>query len=194
MSEFVYLHRGVYMLYQSIDFTRRAMNKIFIEPGMKKGFKTCGVNTKVGAGCELKPLKNISVGNYVEIGPRALFWTTRANIIIKNHVIFRPNVTIITGDHPTNIVGKYIMDISDDEKPMECDSDVVIEDDVWIGCNATILKGVHIQTGTIIAAGSVVTTSTDPYGIYGGVPAKKIKERFTPEQLKHHLEVIQKNR
>ena len=39
MSEFVYLHRGVYMLYQSIDFTRRAMNKIFIEPGMKKGFK-----------------------------------------------------------------------------------------------------------------------------------------------------------
>ena len=171
------------MLYQSIDFIRRAMNKIFIEPGMKKGFKTCGVNTKVGAGCELKPLKNISVGNYVEIGPRALFWTTRANIIIKNHVIFGPN-----------IVGKYIMDISDEEKPMECDSDVVIEDDVWIGCNATILKGVHIQTGTIIAAGSVVTTSTDPYGIYGGVPAKKIKERFTPEQLKHHLEVIQKNR
>lgn len=179
------------LVYRILDIFRRGFNKLLIEPGMKKGLSSCGKMVKIGAGCELKPLKNISVGNYVEIGPRALFWTTRA---IKNHVIFGPNVTIITGDHPTNIVGKYIMDISDDEKPMECDSDVVIEDDVWIGCNATILKGVHIQTGTIIAAGSVVTTSTDPYGIYGGVPAKKIKERFTPEQLKHHLEVIQKNR
>ena len=163
------------MLYQSIDFTRRAMNKIFIEPGMKKGFKTCGVNTKVGAGCELKPLKNISVGNYVEIGPRALFWTTRANIIIKDHVIFGPNVTIITGDHPTNIVGRYIMDISDEEKPMECDSDVVIEDDVWIGCNVTILKGVHIHEGAVIAAGSVVTKEIPPFTIWGRYLQEKSK-------------------
>ena len=90
------------------------------------------------------------------------------------------------------MVGTFVSDITESTKPKGLDEDVIVEEDVWIGCNATILKGVHIQTGTIIAAGSVVTTSTDPYGIYGGVPAKKIKERFTPEQLKHHLEVIQK--
>lgn len=178
------------MLYQIIDFARRAMNKLFVEPGMKKGFFSCGSHVKIGAGSEMKPLGNISVGDYVEIGPRALFWTTRAKIVIKNHVIFGPDVKIITGDHPTNIIGKYIMDISDEEKPADCDMDVVIEDDVWLGCNVTILKGVRIQTGTIVAAGSVVTKDTEPYGIYGGVPAKKIKDRFTPEQLKRHMETL----
>lgn len=166
------------LVYRILDIFRRGFNKLLIEPGMKKGLSSCGKMVKIGAGCELKPLKNIAIGDRTEIGPRALFWTTRAKIIIGDDVIFGPGVTIITGDHPTNIKGRTINSINDEEKPPCCDQDVVIDNDSWIGCNVTILKGVHIQTGTIIAAGSVVTTSTDPYGIYGGVPAKKIKNRF----------------
>ena len=51
---------------------------MLIEPGMKKGFSSCGEMVKIDAGCELKPLNNIVVGNHTEIGPRALFWTTQA--------------------------------------------------------------------------------------------------------------------
>jgi maltose O-acetyltransferase len=52
-----------------------------------------------------------------------------------------------------------------------------IEDDVWLGLRVIVMPGVRIRTGCIIAAGGVVTKDTEPYGIYGGVPAKLIKKR-----------------
>ena len=55
----------------------------------------------------------------------------------------------------------------------------MIEDDVWIGANCTILDGVRIAKGCIIGAGSVVSKSTEPFGIYAGVPARLIKKRVT---------------
>lgn len=55
----------------------------------------------------------------------------------------------------------------------------VIGNDVWIGAGATILRGVNIGDGAIIAAGAVVTKDVEPYSIVGGVPAKHIKYRFT---------------
>ena len=56
--------------------------------------------------------------------------------------------------------------------------DIVISDDVWIGIRATILSGVHIGQGAIIAAGAVVSKDVPPYAIVGGVPAQIIKYRF----------------
>lgn len=181
-------------VYKVIDFMRRLINKLFVEPGMKNGFKQCGSHVKIGAGCEIKPLFNIVLGSFVEIGPRALLWTTKAQIVIGSHVIFGPGVTIITGDHSTDVIGKYIMDITDSEKNENDDQDVIIEDDVWIGCNVTILKGVHIHTGAIVAAGSVVTKDVDSYTICGGVPAKKIKNRFTDEEVQKHIKMLNQKR
>ena len=54
--------------------------------------------------------------------------------------------------------------------------EVLIENDVWIGCNVTILKGVKIHSGSIIAAGSIMTKSTLQKGVYAGNPAKLIKD------------------
>ena len=53
--------------------------------------------------------------------------------------------------------------------------EIIIENDVWIGMNCIILKGVNIGRGSIIAAGSVVTEDVEPNSLYGGNPAKKIK-------------------
>jgi serine acetyltransferase len=54
----------------------------------------------------------------------------------------------------------------------------VIESDVWVGCGATIMTGVRIGRGSIIAAGSVVVKDVPPYEIHGGSPARKIRDRF----------------
>ena len=55
--------------------------------------------------------------------------------------------------------------------------EIFIEDDVWIGSNVVITSDVRIARGTVVGAGSVVTSSTEPYSIVCGVPARKIGER-----------------
>lgn len=59
--------------------------------------------------------------------------------------------------------------------------DIIIKNDVWIGTNCTILDGVTIGNGAVIAAGSIVVKDVPPYAIVGGNPAKIIKYRFQKE-------------
>ncbi len=71
--------------------------------------------------------------------------------------------------------GKNVADAWDNK------GDIVIGNDVWVGYEAVILSGVHIGDGAIIGARAVVTKDVPPYTIVGGVPAKEIRKRFSPE-------------
>ena len=101
-------------------------------------------------------------------------------------------VTVITGGHRTDIVGRYMITVKDNEKRPEDDRDIIFEGDNWIGANSTILRGVTVGEGSIIAAGAVVTKDVPPYSIVGGVPAKVIKMRFTEEQIVEHKKLLGK--
>jgi acetyltransferase-like isoleucine patch superfamily enzyme len=61
---------------------------------------------------------------------------------------------------------------------------ITLEDDVWVGHGSVLLSGITIKKGTVIAAGSIVTKSTEPYSIVGGNPAKIIKYRFNQELIR----------
>ena len=65
----------------------------------------------------------------------------------------------------------------------------VIGNDVWIGDNAVVLKGVNIGDGAIIAAGSIVTKDVEPYSIVGGNPARLLKMRFNEQQINALLDL-----
>lgn len=67
--------------------------------------------------------------------------------------------------------------------------DTVIGNDVWIGFGATIMPGVRIGDGAIIATKSVVTKDVEPYSIVGGNPAKEIRKRFTEREIEELLEI-----
>ncbi len=67
--------------------------------------------------------------------------------------------------------------------------DIVVGDDVWIGFGATILSGVHIGQGAVIGANALVTKDVAPYAVVGGVPARVLKYRFTPELVEKLLQV-----
>lgn len=67
--------------------------------------------------------------------------------------------------------------------------DTIIGNDVWMGFNATIMAGVKIGDGAIIATNAVVTKDVEPYTIVGGNPAKEIKKRFSKEQIDILLEL-----
>ncbi|MBU2963482.1 CatB-related O-acetyltransferase [Citreicella sp. C3M06] len=57
----------------------------------------------------------------------------------------------------------------------------LIHCDVWLGDGVVVMPGVHIAPGSVIGANAVVTKDTEPYGIYVGMPARKISSRFSPE-------------
>lgn len=130
-------------------------------------------------------LQNIYVGNNVGIGPYAYLSTPNAKIIIKGNCAIADHLTIHTGNH-ARILGMFVTDIKEANKPQGYDKDVIIERDVWIGSNVTILAGVHIGRGTTIAAGAVVNKDLPPYCIAGGVPAKPIRLYWTLEQILEH--------
>lgn len=71
-------------------------------------------------------------------------------------------------------------DVDDHRKPGVAEP-VIIEDDVWIGARATILKGVRIGRGAVVAAGAVVTRDVPPRTLVGGVPARVIRQLPTRE-------------
>ena len=107
-------------------------------------------------------------------------------IIIGDHVVFGPHVSIRGGDHRFDIIGKYVDEVGDNDKMPENDADVIFEGDNWIGMNVTILKGVTIGRGAIIAAGAVVNKNVPRYAIVGGIPAKILKYRFNEEEIAKH--------
>jgi virginiamycin A acetyltransferase len=71
--------------------------------------------------------------------------------------------------------------------------ETALESDVWIGHGAIILQGVRIGEGSVVAAGSVVTKDVAPYTIVAGNPARPIRDRFDPDQIKRHRRELTNN-
>ena len=92
---------------------------------------------------------------------------------IGHYVMFAPGVTVVGGDHIFTIPGTPMIFSGRPEMPS-----TFIEDDSWIGYGATLMAGVRICRGAIVAAGAVVTKDIPAYEIHGGIPAKKIGVRF----------------
>jgi acetyltransferase-like isoleucine patch superfamily enzyme len=152
---------------------------------MKRKMKVCGKNVSLRPSTSLYlGIENLSLGNNVSIPRFSHIFCSRASLTIGNNVIFGPAPTIVTGDHIINCIGTPMFLYK--KKGPEEDLPVVIEDDVWVGANVTILKGVTIGRGSVIAAGAVVNKSTPPYSISGGIPAKTIRFRFTIDEIIEH--------
>lgn len=136
--------------------------------------------------------ETISVGDDVFIGPGATLTATKSSIEMGSKIMLGPNVTILGGDHNTTEIGRYMFDVN--EKRLENDLSVIIEDDVWIGAGSTILKGVIVGRGSIVAAGSLVRADVPEYSIVAGVPARVIKQRFSKEELTQHKQLLNSNK
>ncbi len=111
----------------------------------------------------------------VELGDRSglgIECRISGKVIIGNDVMMGPRVCCFTANHAFDRT-----DIPMDQQGFSPEKPIVIEDDVWIGANCTLLSGVHVGTGAIVAAGAVVTKDVPPYAIVGGNPAKVIKYR-----------------
>lgn len=158
---------------------------------LKRMIASCGENVSLPHDVQLHG-RDIHIGNNVSVGSGSLLMCACAPIYIGDNVMFGPCVTVITGDHRMDYVGKYLIDVRGPDKLPENDQPVIFEGDNWIGANATILKGVTVGEGAVVAAGAVVTKNVAPYTVVGGVPAVYLKDRFTPEELAQHRRMIGK--
>ena len=116
------------------------------------GDVTIGDHCYINPGCVLYSGSGISMGNYVLIGPGC-------SIVPANHAIDRTDVPIRKQGF------------------MPSKGGVVIEDDVWIGAHCVLLDGTHIETGAVIAAGSVVSGRIGARSVWGGNPCRLMRAR-----------------
>lgn len=145
-----------------------------------------GNNVILGNGSSICGGRNIFIGADVYIGASALIYTTIAKVYVGNKVVIGPRVSIISGDHRTDVLGSYMADVR--EKLPENDKDIFIDDDVWIGANVCIFKGVRIGKGSIVAGGSVVVKDIPDYNVY--ISSSKMYPRFSMEQIVTHESLL----
>ena len=119
--------------------------------------------------------RNISIGDNVIINKSVMLDGRGAELIIGDSVDIAQETNIWTLEH----------DVNDPNHKVE-PGKVVIEDHVWIASRVTILPGVHIGRGAVVASGSVVTKDVLPMAIVGGVPAKIIGQRENPLTYTHN--------
>ena len=143
-----------------------------------KGFVRVLSPTKFGR-------RNISMGHNVQFGP---YCNISTDVKFGNHILLAGRVCIVgKHDHTYEIPGQLIWYGARQEDPV-----TIVEDDVWLGHNTTILAGVTIGKGSIVTAGAVVTKNVPPCEIWGGVPARKIKDRFDNlEDKEKHLKFLE---
>lgn len=144
---------------------------------------TIGENVNICGYC------NLTIGSHVYIGDGTRFLCTEAPIYIGDYCMFGPEVMIITGNHRINKIGEYMYNVKD--KLPENDEPVIINDDVWIGARAIILKGTNIGKGSVIAAGAIVSGLIPEYSIY--YAKDKIRPRFNDDELRNHVKEMKKN-
>jgi len=131
----------------------------------------------MGYRCTVFP-RCVSVGDYCFVGSRCHF---AAQVRMGNLVMIASCVSMVGGDHRFRVVGApSIWTGSAGQRP------IIIEDDVWIGHGATIMHGVRLGEGAIIAAGALVTHDVPPYAIVGAKPATVIGQRFEGEDRDRH--------
>lgn len=132
-------------------------------------FKKMGENVNIENGARFGYGAKIEIGNNSGIGVKALI---PPDTIIGDNVMMGPECIIYASNHKFTATDKPII-----EQGYFPAKQTIIADDVWIGGRVIILPGKKIGQGVIIAAGSVVTKDLEEFGIYGGNPAKLIKNR-----------------
>lgn len=105
----------------------------------------------------------VKIGNYCSIAEKVVF--------------------LLSGEHNINSISTFpfVEKFCGEKRVAGSKGDIIVEDDVWIGYGTTVMSGVKIGKGAVVAAGTVVTKDIPAYAIVGGVPARIIKYRFTEE-------------
>jgi acetyltransferase-like isoleucine patch superfamily enzyme len=167
----------------------------FTGESVRRLLKNCGHNVRLNTFCKICVPEVVEIDDNVRICDFVFIWGGKG-VKIGKYTDMQPHVSIWGGGEIT--IGDYVsvglssvlltatydykgglrmVDGLSEEETHALYGKLTIGNDVYIGANSTLMPDITIGDGAIIGAGSVVTKSIEPYGIYVGVPAKKIGER-----------------
>lgn len=170
---------------------QRRFKKATIDNGCSINYKTqINKNSRL---LENSILNNVFLDSYSYVGRNSLIQNTS----IGKFCSIANDVMIGLGSHPTDFFSTsplfyrkrntFGINLVDKDLDFKEYVETIIENDVWIGARVTVLDGVKIQNGAIVAAGALVTSDVPPYAIVGGVPAKIIRYRFEKSKIEDLL-------
>ena len=142
---------------------------------VKNTIHSLGKNTSFLMGVEFRKGKNISIGNNSVVNKKVLLDGRGGKLVIGDNVDIAQETNIWTLEH----------DVHDDNHK-DSGGDVIIEDYVWIASRVTILPGVRIGRGAVVASCALVNKDVPPMAIVGGVPAKVLGTRKSALNYKLH--------
>lgn len=146
------------------------INRIALHDVRMKAYRCLGVNigrsSTILMSTEMHHAEAITIGSNTIINQHC-FLDGRDGLIIGSNVNISPHVLLVAGSH----------DIQNGAEFSGYAKRIVVEDYVWLCTRCTILPGVTIGRGAVVAAGAVVTKSVEPHTVVAGTPARKIGER-----------------
>ncbi|WP_283685872.1 hypothetical protein [Dysgonomonas sp. Marseille-Q5470] len=165
----------------------RAIKKQYIISEKKIG--KLGNHSYISLPTLLAVSENIFIDDYVQIHTNSIVYNSlKEKLIIKKHTAISVNFVAILAKHiptaciPHSILGPYhINDVHED---------MIIDEEVWIGANVTLLPGASIGRGAVIGSCSLVNKKIPPYAVVVGIPAKIIASTFTIDQIIEHEKAI----
>jgi len=163
---------------------RRFKIKYINRPLYKSCLGYCGNNVDLRLDRNPGSLSRVYMYDNTNIYPGFRFISVTGKFIMMRNSGAAAGLTVITGNHQREL-GVFLKGISGNHE-LDIEKDIIVEDDVWLGANVTLLSGAHIGRAAIVGAGSVVRTKVPPYSIVTGNPAKVIGFSFDPTQILEH--------
>jgi acetyltransferase-like isoleucine patch superfamily enzyme len=179
--KYVYFKRKYYSLFQVDKSSRLGIHSRIIILNKKSSIIVGNSSIILGELLTFGHGGKIQLGKYCYVGEGTHIWSA-ANILVGDRVLISHNVNIFDNlTHPISSTLRHnqFIEICTKGHPDQLnlgEAEVIIMDDVLIGCSSIILRGVTIGTGAIIGAGSVVTKNVPPWTIVAGNPARIIRE------------------
>ncbi|ADY37290.1 galactoside O-acetyltransferase [Phocaeicola salanitronis DSM 18170] len=141
-----------------------------------------GKGAMIGIPADLKKPENIFLYDFARIGRRSTIMTMGdSKFVMKRGCLTAEGLVVVTSNH-RQYIGQFLSGRNEDNEY----KDIIVEEDVWIGINVTLLAGSRIGRGAIIGACSVVTKEIPPYAVAVGNPAKVIKFKWSIDEIMEH--------
>ena len=126
--------------------------------------------------------------DYTRLHRNHIIYNYAGKYIMKEYSAASIGLLVITGNHkPTVGIPQYMLGIS---HTGDKETDIIVEEDVWIGAKVTLLAGAHIGRGAVIGASSLVNKEIPPYAVAVGSPTRIVASKFTVEQIIEHEKLL----